>query len=191
MEVPAVRLPILGRKNAEESFQRVVRALCGSCARSSHMCLRAVPWAPTVSAYVRSGEAMASIADPQNRKGRMLWYFFLLAMASLIWSAQGIGCEVSGPPDGTHRHHFYAVLYHHLLFVPLLIRKRRANPDAARPTWSRLGQIHPGRRGGAGSGAVGNDLGDLEVAGFERRGAEPDDSGDHRRVWLRSCCAKS
>ena len=71
----------------------------------------------------------------------MLWYFFLLAMASLIWSAQGIAVKFLDrqmQPIAITFMPFYVTT---ILFVPLLIRKRRANPDAARPTWRDWGQF--------------------------------------------------
>ena len=104
-------------------------------------------------------------SDDTHRNGRArkreCWYFFLLAMASLIWSAQGIAVKFLDRQMGPIAITFMPFYVTTLLFVPLLIRKRRANPDAARPTWRDWGQVHLGRRSRAGAGAVGNDLGDL------------------------------
>jgi len=86
---------------------------------------------------------MASIADPQKQthKGRMLGYFTLLAMASLIWSAQGTAVKFLDRQMGPIAITFVPFYITTLLFVPLLIRKRRANPSAAQPTWSDWGKF--------------------------------------------------
>jgi drug/metabolite transporter (DMT)-like permease len=76
-----------------------------------------------------------------NHKGRMLWYFFLLAMASLIWSAQGTAVKFLDRQMQPIAITFVPFYVTTLLFVPLLIRKRRANPDAARPTWRDWGEF--------------------------------------------------
>src|SRR5579863_2782308 len=79
---------------------------------------------------------MASIAETSKHthKGRMAWYFTLLAMASLIWSAQGTAVKFLDRQMGPIAITFLPFYITTILFVPLLIRKRRANPDAARPT---------------------------------------------------------
>jgi drug/metabolite transporter (DMT)-like permease len=85
---------------------------------------------------------VASIAEQkQIPKGRMLGYFMLLAMASLIWSAQGTAVKFLDRQMGPIAITFLPFYITTLLFVPLLIRKRRANPSAARPTWSDWGKF--------------------------------------------------
>src|SRR5580704_8860815 len=86
---------------------------------------------------------MASAAETgtQTHKGRMLGYFTLLAMASLIWSAQGTAVKFLDRQMGPIAITFLRFYITTLLFVPLLIRKRRANPSAARPTWSDWGKF--------------------------------------------------
>src|SRR5579862_6894515 len=86
---------------------------------------------------------MASAADTQKQtnKGRMLGYFTLLAMASLIWSAQGTAVKFLDRHMGPIAITFLPFYITTLLFVPLLICKRRANPEAAQPTWSDWGKF--------------------------------------------------
>ena len=74
-------------------------------------------------------------------KGRMLWYFTLLAAASLIWSAQGTAVKLLDRNMGPIAITFLPFYITTVLFVPLLIRKRRANPGAVRPTWSDWGKF--------------------------------------------------
>jgi drug/metabolite transporter (DMT)-like permease len=61
-------------------------------------------------------------------------YFFLLALASLIWSAQGIAVKVLDPHLGPIAITFLPFYVTTLLFVPLLLRLRRQNPESARPS---------------------------------------------------------
>jgi drug/metabolite transporter (DMT)-like permease len=86
---------------------------------------------------------MASPAETSanTHKGRMLGYFTLLAMASLIWSAQGTAVKFLDRHMGPVAITFVPFYITTLLLVPLLIRKRRANPDGARPTWSDWGKF--------------------------------------------------
>jgi len=86
---------------------------------------------------------MATTAETarQTHKGRMLGYFTLLAMASLIWSAQGTAVKFLDRQMGPIAITFVPFYITTVLLVPLLIRKRRANPDAARPTWSDWGKF--------------------------------------------------
>jgi drug/metabolite transporter (DMT)-like permease len=67
-------------------------------------------------------------------KSRTTWYFFLLAMASLIWSAQGIAVKFLSPYLGPIAITFVPFYVTTLLFVPLLIRLRKKNPAATNPT---------------------------------------------------------
>ena len=78
---------------------------------------------------------------PQTYKGRMVGYFTLLAMASLIWSAQGTAVKFLDRQMGPIAITFVPFYITTLLFVPLLVRKRRANPGAIRPTWSDWGKF--------------------------------------------------
>lgn len=83
----------------------------------------------------------ASESQPQAHKGRMLGYFSLLAAASLIWSAQGTAVKFLDRHMGPIAITFVPFYITTVLFVPLLVRKRRANPDAVRPTWSDWGKF--------------------------------------------------
>lgn len=86
---------------------------------------------------------MASVAETssQTHKSRMAWYFTLLALASLIWSAQGTAVKFLDRQMGPIAITFLPFYITTVLFVPLLIRKRRANPEARRPTWSDWGKF--------------------------------------------------
>src|SRR5271157_5152455 len=85
--------------------------------------------------------ATAPVLNKTVGKGRMLWYFALLAAASLIWSAQGTAVKFLDRNMGPIAITFLPFYITTLLFVPLLIRKRRANPGAVRPTWSDWGKF--------------------------------------------------
>jgi drug/metabolite transporter (DMT)-like permease len=85
--------------------------------------------------------ATVPVTHEKARKGRMLWYFFLLAMASLIWSAQGTAVKFLNRQLGPIAITFLPFYITTVLFVPLLIAKRRANPGATRPTWSDWGKF--------------------------------------------------
>ena len=71
----------------------------------------------------------------------MVGYFTLLAMASLIWSAQGTAVKFLDRQMGPIAITFVPFYITTLLFVPLLMVKRRANPGAVRPTWSDWGKF--------------------------------------------------
>ena len=71
----------------------------------------------------------------------MLWHFTLLAIASLIWSAQGTAVKFLDRQMGPIAITFLPFYVTTILFVPLLVQKRRANPDAARPTWTDWGKF--------------------------------------------------
>ncbi|HVN05955.1 MAG TPA: DMT family transporter [Bryobacteraceae bacterium] len=80
---------------------------------------------------------MIASAAPRRRPA----YFALLAMASLIWSAQGTAVKFLDRQMGPIAITFVPFYVTTLLFIPLLIRKRRANPQASRPTWSDWGRF--------------------------------------------------
>jgi drug/metabolite transporter (DMT)-like permease len=86
---------------------------------------------------------MATTAETarQTPKRRMLGYFTLLALASLIWSAQGTAVKLLDRQMGPIAITFVPFYITTVLLVPLLIRKRRANPGAQRPTWSDWGKF--------------------------------------------------
>lgn len=70
-------------------------------------------------------------------KSRMLLFLLLLALTNFIWAAQGTAVKKIEPywgsyPIATTFVPFYITT---LLLVPLLVYKRRTNPNAQRPTW--------------------------------------------------------
>ena len=71
----------------------------------------------------------------------MLWYFALLAAASLIWSAQGTAVKFLDRNMGPIAITFLPFYITTVLLVPLLVHKRRANPTAVWPTWSDWGKF--------------------------------------------------
>src|SRR5262245_44921671 len=70
----------------------------------------------------------------QPRTSRTVWYFLLLALASLIWSAQGVAVKFLDPFVGPIAITFLPFYLTTLLFVPLLLRLRRRKPDATSPS---------------------------------------------------------
>jgi drug/metabolite transporter (DMT)-like permease len=77
---------------------------------------------------------MSTAAVQPSVKRQTAWYFALLALASLIWSGQGIAVKVLDPHLGPIAITFLPFYITTLLFVPLLIRTRHKNPSAARPS---------------------------------------------------------
>jgi len=77
---------------------------------------------------------MSTAAVSHSVKRQTVWYFVLLALASLIWSGQGIAVKVLDPHLGPIAVTFLPFYITTLLFVPLLIRMRRNNPGAASPS---------------------------------------------------------
>ena len=71
----------------------------------------------------------------------MVWYFTLLAMASLIWSAQGTAVKFLNRQMGPIAITFLPFYITTLLFVPLLIRKRRSHPNAGSLGWKDWGRF--------------------------------------------------
>lgn len=63
-----------------------------------------------------------------------IWYFVLLALASLIWSGQGVAVKVLDPHMGPIAITFLPFYVTTLLFIPLLMRMRRRNPDSRSPS---------------------------------------------------------
>jgi drug/metabolite transporter (DMT)-like permease len=63
-------------------------------------------------------------------KRRTAWFFLLLAMASLMWSAQGTAVKVLDRHLGPIAITFVPFYITTFLFVPLLLKLRRENPGA-------------------------------------------------------------
>ncbi len=68
---------------------------------------------------------MSSAAVVPSSKSQTVWYFILLALASLIWSGQGIAVKFLDPHLGPIAITFLPFYVTTLLFVPLLLRMRR------------------------------------------------------------------
>lgn len=68
-------------------------------------------------------------------KGRMAWFLFLLALTNLMWSAQGTAVKYLEDHLGPIAITFLPFYVTTVLLAPLLLWKRRANPNAVRPTW--------------------------------------------------------
>ena len=65
---------------------------------------------------------------------KTIWYFVLLALASLIWSGQGIAVKVLDRQLGPIAITFLPFYVTTLLFIPLLIALRRKNPGSTAPS---------------------------------------------------------
>jgi drug/metabolite transporter (DMT)-like permease len=84
---------------------------------------------------------MTSTETISSKKSSTVWYFFLMALASLMWSAQGTAVKVLDRHLGPVAITFLPFYITTLLFVPLLKKMRRENPDAPPPTagdWGRF-----------------------------------------------------
>ena len=82
---------------------------------------------------------MAAPVLPKTRQTG--WYFFLMALASLMWSGQGAAIKVLDPHLGPIAITFLPFFVTTILFAILLVRMRRANPDAPKPSlrdWGRF-----------------------------------------------------
>jgi drug/metabolite transporter (DMT)-like permease len=73
----------------------------------------------------------ATIAPAKAKTG---WYFLLLALASLMWSAQGTAVKILDRHLGPIAITFLPFYITTLLFVPLLLKMRRENPAAQNPS---------------------------------------------------------
>jgi drug/metabolite transporter (DMT)-like permease len=77
---------------------------------------------------------MSKAGGVQSGRSQTVWYFTLLALASLMWSGQGVAVKVLDPYLGPIAIAFLPFYVTTLLFVPLLLRMRRKNPDTAAPS---------------------------------------------------------
>lgn len=77
----------------------------------------------------------ATIASMLARKRKTAWYFFLLALACLIWSAQGTAVKFLDRQLGPVAITFLPFYITTVLMIPLLVRERRRRPEAERPEW--------------------------------------------------------
>lgn len=77
---------------------------------------------------------MSSTATIAPAKAKTGWYFLLLALASLMWSAQGTAVKILDRHLGPIAITFLPFYITTLLFVPLLLKMRRENPAAQNPS---------------------------------------------------------
>jgi drug/metabolite transporter (DMT)-like permease len=77
---------------------------------------------------------MNTVPAVESTKPKTAFYFLLLALASLIWSGQGIAVKVLDPHLGPIAITFLPFYVTTLLFVPLLLRLRRQNPTSPAPS---------------------------------------------------------
>jgi drug/metabolite transporter (DMT)-like permease len=81
--------------------------------------------------------AATAVSSPS----RTAWNFLLLALASLMWSAQGTAIKVLDRHLGPIAITFLPFYLTTILFVPLLLRMRRANPRAGKPSMGDWGKF--------------------------------------------------
>lgn len=84
---------------------------------------------------------MTTAAPALSRKRQTAWYFFLMALASLMWSGQGTAVKVLERHLGPIAITFLPFFVTTFLFAVLLVRMRRANPDAAKPSLQDWGKF--------------------------------------------------
>jgi drug/metabolite transporter (DMT)-like permease len=77
---------------------------------------------------------MTSTATLLSKKRKTTWYFFLMALASLMWSGQGTAVKVLDRHLGPIAITFLPFYITTLLFIPLLVKMRRENPGASSPS---------------------------------------------------------
>jgi drug/metabolite transporter (DMT)-like permease len=77
----------------------------------------------------------------QRKRRSTAWYFLLLALASLMWSAQGTAVKLLDAKLGPIAITFLPFYATTLMAIPLLIRMRRKRPTAVAPSrkdWGRF-----------------------------------------------------
>lgn len=77
---------------------------------------------------------MSATAAVSYSKTRTAWFFLLLALASLMWSGQGTAVKVLSRHMGPIAITFLPFYITTLLFVPLLLKLRRVNPQTTLPS---------------------------------------------------------
>ena len=83
----------------------------------------------------------ATAAAVSTEKRQTAWYFLLMALASLMWSGQGTAVKILDRHMGPIAITFLPFYITTALFVPLLLRMRRANPGVSSPTASDWGRF--------------------------------------------------
>jgi drug/metabolite transporter (DMT)-like permease len=77
---------------------------------------------------------MSATTAVVSARKKTSWYFLLLALASLMWSGQGTAVKVLDRHLGPIAITFLPFYITSLLFVPLLLKMRRENPTAPKPS---------------------------------------------------------
>jgi len=77
---------------------------------------------------------MSTTAASVSTRSRTAWFFFLLALASLMWSAQGTAVKVLDRHLGPIAITFLPFYVTTVLFIPLLLKMRRETPGAENPS---------------------------------------------------------
>jgi len=77
---------------------------------------------------------MTTTAVLRPQKRRAAWYFLLMALASLMWSGQGTAVKILDRDLGPIAITFLPFFVTTIGFLFLLVRIRRANPNAAKPS---------------------------------------------------------
>ena len=80
-------------------------------------------------------EAVQTNSSVRVRKSTA-WYFFLMALACLIWSAQGTAIKFLDRQLGPVAITFLPFYVATILMIPLLVRARRRRPNAPPPGWN-------------------------------------------------------
>jgi len=84
---------------------------------------------------------MSASANVTLSKRGSAWYFLLLALASLMWSGQGTAVKTLDRHLGPIAITFLPFYVATLMFVPLLLKMRRGNPNASNPSLREWGQF--------------------------------------------------
>lgn len=77
---------------------------------------------------------MSTTLAVASTKNRTAWFFLLLALASLMWSAQGTAVKILDRHLGPIAITFLPFYVTTLLFIPLLLKMRREKRSAANPS---------------------------------------------------------
>src|SRR5712664_2589365 len=78
--------------------------------------------------------ASPALKPPAHSKQRVLLFFVLLALVNLMWAAQGTAVKFLEGKLGPIAITFLPFYVTTLLFVPLLVRERRRNPQTSAVT---------------------------------------------------------
>src|SRR5438045_7592209 len=78
--------------------------------------------------------ASTPLKSSSHSKSRVLLFFLLLAVVNLIWSPQGTAVKFLEGKLGPIAITFLPFYVTTVLFIPLLLRERRRNPQAAKVT---------------------------------------------------------